>query len=107
MRYFLLFIILVVVGVITALPTSTGNAEKGTNLLEVADAGDLHSNDGVREARHWGGGWGGWGGGWGGRWGGWGGGWGGRWGGWGGGGWGGWGGRRWGGGWGGWGGGWG
>ncbi|XP_064547969.1 heterogeneous nuclear ribonucleoprotein A1, A2/B1 homolog [Drosophila montana] len=74
------------------------------DLLNVADQGQAHANEGNREARQWGGGWGGrggWGGGgWGGRGGGWGGGgggWGGR-GGWGGGGWGGRGG--WGGGWG-------
>ncbi|EDW36297.1 GL17718 [Drosophila persimilis] len=74
------------------------NNEQVIGLLDVADQGSAHANEGDREARGggwggrgWGGGWGGRGGGWGGR--GWGGGWGGRGGGWGGrgGGWGGWG----------------
>ncbi|EDW57182.1 uncharacterized protein [Drosophila virilis] len=67
--------------------------EEHIDLLQVADQGNAHANEGNREARHWGGwGGGGWGGGgWGG--GGWGHGWGG--GGWGGGGWG----HGWGGGW--------
>ncbi|XP_030560243.1 major prion protein 1-like [Drosophila novamexicana] len=61
--------------------------EEHIDLLQVADQGNAHANEGNREARHWGGG--GWGGGgWGGP-GGWGGG------GWGGGGWG----HGWGGGW--------
>ncbi|KAH8372659.1 hypothetical protein KR009_002209 [Drosophila setifemur] len=69
-------------------------SEQVIGLLDVADQGANHANEGAREARQWGGGWGGRGGyGWGGRGGGWGGGWGGRgWGhgggGWGGGGWG-------------------
>ncbi|XP_033254313.1 vicilin-like seed storage protein At2g28490 [Drosophila miranda] len=62
------------------------NNEQVIGLLDVADQGSAHANEGDREARQYG--WGGRGGGWGGR------GWGGR--GWGGG----WGGRGWGGGWG-------
>ncbi|XP_017069481.1 heterogeneous nuclear ribonucleoprotein A1, A2/B1 homolog [Drosophila eugracilis] len=79
-----------------ALDDATNN-DQVIGLLDVADQGANHANDGAREARQWGGGWGGRRGGWGG--GGWGGG---RHGGWGGGGWGGgrggWGGGGWGGG---------
>ncbi|KAH8348675.1 hypothetical protein KR084_009742 [Drosophila pseudotakahashii] len=71
------------------------NNDQVIGLLDVADQGANHANEGEREARQWGGGWGrgGWGGGgwgghrgggWGGHHGGWGGGWGGRGGGWGG-----------------------
>ncbi|XP_016999200.1 neuropeptide-like protein 32 [Drosophila takahashii] len=69
------------------------NNDQVIGLLDVADQGANHANEGEREARQWGyGGWGrgGYGGGWGGHRGGWGGGgWGGHRGGWGGGGWGG------------------
>ncbi|KAI8039978.1 protein FAM98B-like [Drosophila gunungcola] len=77
-----------------ALDDATNEDDRVIGLLDVADQGANHANDGAREARQWG--WGGRGGGWGGGWGGghrggWGGGhhggWGGR-GGWGGGGWG-------------------